>query len=173
MSMEREIVRTISGTVAEVGIHKGKPIVKIESPFFQSQYPTAFYGVSEQHRMLLQKAMMAQRPVTLRIKADRQKEDQDGSKPYHFFWSIDDIGDHLDAEASDEAKRESAEQMPMQAQQPAPWENGNGRKDRLIVRQVAWKAAADMVVAGIVAPDDLEGMADAGFRWIMEQEATA
>ena len=93
MTTDKLPTRTVSAEVVGHKMHNGKPITELEIPEWNSKYPTVIYGVSEQHQTQLPMG----ETVVVMLKADRIKDGTDGSKPWHFFWSIQQIGGDLPA----------------------------------------------------------------------------
>ena len=139
---------TVEATVAGHEMWKGKPLTKLDIPAWSSQYPIPLYGIKPEHQ--------AQLPIGQTLKVvltqDNQKNDTDGSQPWHFFWSFARL-------AGAEAEAPIGWPTPSRPAAPAPapvattaaaggataprWEALSGLKDVAIRRAVALKAAVD------------------------------
>ena len=131
---------TVKATVAGHEMWKGKPLTKLDIPAWSSQYPIPLYGILPEHQ--------AQLPIGQTLKVvltqDNQKNDTDGSQPWHFFWSFARLATPADPPSA--APASSHPTTSGAAPQTAPtvsYEANNAQKDQAIRRAVALKAAVD------------------------------
>ena len=177
MTQEQELGRrTVQVKVLGHELHNNKPIVKLDIPSWKSKYPTTLYNVSDEDQAAL--PMGAELAVVLR--ADRQKDNTKGDAPWHYFWSFERIAtpqEVADADAPPPAQATANEQPPEYAAtrdpqpqpQPQPYQDAEAAKNRSIQKQVALKAAVELVVtqdvSGAVVPYVTE-TAQAFFDWL-------
>ena len=148
MTTDNLPTRTVSAEVVGHKMHNGKPITELDIPEWNSKYPTVIYGVSEQHQTQLPMG----ETVVVMLKADRVRDGTDGSKPWHFFWSILSIGGEVPA-----PKQQQPEQ-PRLSEEPQGWSEDEKAAiplsprridtDTAIRRAVALKAAVDYIARG-------------------------
>ena len=145
MTTDKLPTRTVSAEVVGHSSHNGKPITQLNIPEWNSKYPTTIYGVSEQHQTQLPMG----ETVVVMLKADRVRDGTDGSKPWHFFWSILSIGGEVPAPKQQQPEPE----QPRLSEEPQGWSEdekaavshswGQSDRDTAIRRAVALKAAVD------------------------------
>ena len=181
MTIEPDTTRMVEVKVLGVEIHKGKPMVKLEVPAWGSKYPIPIYGTTPEEQEIL----AIGETMKVELKADRQKEDSDGSKPWMYFWSF--VRKLSDGELADVevARVKPSEQQPEQ-EQPQPWQVRQAQakqtamastqdKDTAIRRAVALKAAVDLHgngerYEGANLAEVLE-VADTFEKWLRGEEA--
>ena len=166
MTTDNLPTRTVSAEVVGHKMHNGKPITELDIPEWNSKYPTVIYGVSEQHQTQLPMG----ETVVVMLKADRVRDGTDGSKPWHFFWSILSIGGEVPA-----PKQQPEPEQPRLSEEPQGWSEDEKAAiplsprridtDTAIRRAVALKAAVDFETDDATIAVVIE-TAEAFDRWL-------
>ena len=186
--------QVVEAKVLGVEDHRGKPMGKLDVPAWQSQYPVNLYNLNPEADNFL--SNHRGHTVVVELKADSQKRDSDGSKPWMYFWSFvrDAEGESpqqgfgappANGAAPSNGSRPAPAgertqgQPPAQGNQPtsAVFNPSNADRDRSIQRQVALKASIDYHNAAINLPqpeiatdDNIIATAQRFFDWLSEND---
>ena len=167
MTTDLDMSRKVEVQVLGSELHKGKPMIKLEVPAWGSKYPIPIYGATPEE----QKILAIGETMGVELKADRQKPNTDGSKPWDYYWSF------VRRLSGDEAGQLEAAQPPQDEQsQQAEQSRTFSAQDRemAIRRAVALKAAVDLhgggaAYDGVNLPEVLE-VADRFDEWLRGEE---